>query len=59
MVIEGRARALTLAALATRDLGFVEAEAPARGIALGRGEQTTLHIGHVAELSGEAADAQR
>jgi 4-amino-4-deoxy-L-arabinose transferase-like glycosyltransferase len=59
IVIEGRQLEVTRQALAANGLMFVEVEAPARGIALGRGEQTTLHIGRIATASGEPADAQR
>lgn len=59
IVIEGRDLQNTVAALAARALRFEEAAQPARGIALGRGEQTTLHIGRVAalEANGDAAVA--
>lgn len=50
IVIEGRELQNTRAALASRALRFEEAAQPARGIALGRGEQTTLHIGRVAAI---------
>lgn len=50
LVVEGRELQSTLNALASRALRFEEAAQPARGIALGRGEQTTLHIGRVAAI---------
>jgi 4-amino-4-deoxy-L-arabinose transferase-like glycosyltransferase len=58
VMIEGRELQTTLAALSARDLRFEEAAEPARGIALGRGEQTTLHIGRAVVSGGGAADPQ-
>jgi 4-amino-4-deoxy-L-arabinose transferase-like glycosyltransferase len=58
MMIEGRELQNTLAALSARDLAFEEVTEPARGIALGRGEQTTLHIGRATVSGGAAADQQ-
>jgi hypothetical protein len=56
MMIEGRVLSETESALATRGLVFDSAEAPARGMAIGRGEYMTLYIGRVSELvSGEPA----
>jgi 4-amino-4-deoxy-L-arabinose transferase-like glycosyltransferase len=58
MMIEGRELQSTLTALSARDLTFEEVTEPARGIALGRGEQTTLHIGRAAVNGGAAAGQQ-
>lgn len=59
LVVEDRALERTLALLQTRELSYEEVEAPARGLALGRGENTTLHIGRVRELSADAVPAVR
>jgi 4-amino-4-deoxy-L-arabinose transferase-like glycosyltransferase len=60
IVIEGRELQSMLAALAARALRFQAAAEPARGVALGRGEQTTLHIGRLAAMapSDGPADAR-
>jgi hypothetical protein len=54
LIIEGRMLERTLALLQARGLGYEEVEAPARGIALGRGENTALHIGRVSAASSDA-----
>jgi 4-amino-4-deoxy-L-arabinose transferase-like glycosyltransferase len=56
IVIEGRVLAETNAALAAHGLAFAPADAPARGVALGRGENMTLYLGRL-EASGDAAGA--
>lgn len=53
LVMEGRVLERTRALLLARGLVFEEVEAPARGMALGRGENTTLHIGRVRAVSAE------
>jgi hypothetical protein len=55
MIVEGRVLDQTRAALATRGLGFTEAEPPARAVALGRGERMALFVGRVTTLSDEPA----
>lgn len=57
MVIEGRVLTDTNAALARRGLAFDAADAPVSGIALGRGETTTLHFGVVSEAGPNAPPA--
>lgn len=59
LIVEGRVFDGAQAALAARGLEFEAAEEPARGMAIGRGEYMTLHIGRVRELSDAPADAQR
>jgi hypothetical protein len=56
MIVEGRVLEQTRTALATRGLGFTEAEEPARAVALGRGERMALFVGRVTALSDEPAD---
>lgn len=60
LIIEGRVLERTLALLQARGLGYEEVEAPARGIALGRGENTALHIGRVSAAPlDESPDGRR
>lgn len=59
LVIEGRVLEQTLALLAARGLSYEEVESPARGMAIGRGENMALHIGRVRVLSADAAPAGR
>lgn len=58
MIVEGRVLDQTRAALATRSLNFIEAEPPARAVALGRGERMALFVGRVTALSDEPAADQ-
>lgn len=55
MVIEGRVLEETEDALAARGLSFEAAAAPARGMAIGRGERMALYVGRVREANGEMA----
>lgn len=58
MMIEGRVFGQTQEALRSRGLEFEPAEAPARGMAIGRGEYMTLNIGRARDIaSGAPADA--
>ena len=59
LIVEGRVLERTLALLQARGLGYEEVEAPARGMALGRWENTNLYIGRVRELSADAAPGVR
>lgn len=59
IVIESRVLERTLALLQARHLRYEEVDAPARGIALGRGENTALHIGRVRQLSDAPQDAHQ
>lgn len=60
LIVEGRVLQATAAELATRDLVFMPAEPPVRGLALGRGERVALFVGRVmAAPSGEPADGPR
>jgi 4-amino-4-deoxy-L-arabinose transferase-like glycosyltransferase len=55
IMIEGRVLSATEEELAARGLSFHAADAPVSGIALGRGEQTSLHFGEIERASAEAA----
>ncbi len=59
MIIEGRVLEETQTALAAHGLKFEAAEAPARGMAIGRGERMALYVGRVRDANGETADAQQ
>ncbi|MBY0565523.1 MAG: glycosyltransferase family 39 protein [Hyphomonadaceae bacterium] len=56
IMIEGRVLSDTIAALAERGLTFDAADEPVSGIALGRGETTTLHFGTVRAAPNAAAE---
>ncbi len=55
IVIEGRVLSEVQDRLAARGLAFTPADQPVRGMALGRGEQTTLYFGKI-EPSSERPD---
>ncbi len=60
IIIEGRVFDQTQTALRARGLEFEAADQPARGMAIGRGERMTLHIGRVREIASAApAGGQR
>lgn len=59
MMIEQRVFDQTQAALREKDLEFEPVEAPARGMAIGRGEYMTLNIGRARRISDEPAGARR
>ena len=57
MIIEGRVLAEAETALAAHGLAFEAAEAPARGMAIGRGERMALYVGRVREAAANDAPA--
>jgi 4-amino-4-deoxy-L-arabinose transferase-like glycosyltransferase len=57
LIIEGRVLHQMTAALSERQLRFEPAEAPARAMAIGRGERVELHVGRVRAASTGGADA--
>jgi hypothetical protein len=58
MIVEGRVLEETERALEARGLAFEQAEPPARGMAIGRGERTALYVGRVRDaVSGAPSDS--
>jgi 4-amino-4-deoxy-L-arabinose transferase-like glycosyltransferase len=55
LIIEGRVMQETAAELATRNLAFLPAEPPVRGLSLGRGERVALFVGRLEAAPNGAA----